>query len=178
MPVAAKISEELKIPENVTVEIEKNKITVKSSKCILTKEFSESRIKIERKDNSIFLTSTLPGKKEKALLGTYTAHIRNMLKGVTEGFCYEMKVVYSHFPIKTVVKGGEFIIENFLGEHLPRKATVVGDTKIEIKGDTITLTGADIENVSQTAANIELATKIRNRDPKVFQDGIYITKKG
>jgi large subunit ribosomal protein L6 len=89
-----------------------------------------------------------------------------------------MKIVYSHFPIKASVKGDMFVIENFLGERSPRKTKIVGDTKITIKGDEITLTGINIEDVGQTAANIELATRIKGFDPRVFQDGIYITSKG
>jgi large subunit ribosomal protein L6 len=101
-----------------------------------------------------------------------------MLVGVTKGFRYELKVVYSHFPIKTLVKADKFIIENFLGEHSARKALILPGTNVEIKADRIILTGIDLEKVAQTAANIELATKIKDRDRRVFQDGIYITKKG
>ena len=120
----------------------------------------------------------MPKKKESALVGTWEAHISNMVTGVTKGFIYTMKVVYSHFPVKTILKGNEFVIENFLGESFPRKAKIVGDTKVEIKGDTIILTGINIEDVSQSCANIELATKIRRYDPRVFQDGIYMVEKG
>src|SRR5216684_2713940 len=81
------------------------------------------------------------------------------------------------FPRKATVKGSEFIIENFLGEKFPRKTRILGETKVEVKGDQVLLTGADVEAVGQTAANIELATRIRGFDPRIFQDGIYITKK-
>jgi len=100
-----------------------------------------------------------------------------MVAGVKEGFTYEMKIVYSHFPLKATVKGSEFIIENFLGEKFPRKTRILGETKVEVKGDQVLLTGADVEAVGQTAANIEQATRIRGFDPRIFQDGIYITKK-
>ena len=33
------------------------------------------------------------------------------------------------------------------------------------------------EHVGQTMANLEQATKIKGRDPRVFQDGIYLTSK-
>ncbi len=121
--------------------------------------------------------SEYPTKREKALIGTMAAHLRNMITGVMEGFSYEMKIVYSHFPVKASAKGEEFVIENFLGEKFPRRARIVGGTKVEVSGDQVLLTGPDIEAVSQTAANIEQATRIRGFDPRVFQDGIYITKK-
>jgi len=96
---------------------------------------------------------------------------------VTQGFRCEMKMVYSHFPIKLIVKEEELVIENFLGEKFPRKARLMGEAKVEVKGDQVIVTGRDIENVGQTAANIERATKIKNFDPRVFQDGIYIVLK-
>src|SRR2546426_923841 len=102
---------------------------------------------------------------------------KHMVVGVREGFTYEMKIVYSHFPLKATVKGAEFVIENFLGEKFPRKTRIVGETKVEVNGDQVLLTGPDVEAVGQTAANIEQATKIRGFDPRIFQDGIYITKK-
>ena len=79
--------------------------------------------------------------------------------------------------MKASVKGPEFVIENFLGEKHPRRAKILGDTKVEVSGDQVILKGTDIEKVSQTAANIEQATRIRGFDPRIFQDGIYITKK-
>ncbi len=88
-----------------------------------------------------------------------------------------MKVVYSHFPMKATVKGDKFIIENFLGEKAPRHANIIGKTKITIKGAEVVLHGIDVEAVGQTAANIERACHIRNFDPRVFQDGIYIIEK-
>jgi large subunit ribosomal protein L6 len=101
-----------------------------------------------------------------------------MIVGVTNGFEYKMKIVYSHFPVKTSIKGDQFIIENFLGEKHPRKANILGDTKINVKGDDVILTGPNKEDVGQTAANIEQITKIKRYDPRKFQDGIYITHKG
>src|SRR5207302_746677 len=118
-----------------------------------------------------------PRRREGGLVGTFAAHLRNMIVGVTEGYAYEMKIVYSHFPVKATVKGPEFVIENFLVEKFPRKTRIVGETKVEVKGDQVLLSGPDVEAVGQTAANIELATRIRGFDPRIFQDGIYITKK-
>jgi large subunit ribosomal protein L6 len=88
-----------------------------------------------------------------------------------------MKIVYAHFPIKAAVKGDTFVIENFLGEKSPRKTSILGSTKVQVKGDQVVLTGPDVELVGQTAANIERATKIKGFDPRIFQDGIYITEK-
>ncbi|MDI6916317.1 MAG: 50S ribosomal protein L6 [Thermoplasmatales archaeon] len=178
MPVSAEIKQEIKIPEGVDITVEGRKITVKGEKATLERILSHPKIRFEKKNNIIIVDCKMPTKKEAALAGTFAGHIRNMIEGVTHGFTYEMKLVYAHFPVKTSVRGREFVIENFLGERTPRKAKIVGETKIDIKGEKILLTGPDIENVSQTAANIEKATKIKDRDSRVFQDGIYIVMKG
>ena len=110
-------------------------------------------------------------------MGTFTAHIRNMIFGVTQGFEYKMKTVYSHFPIKTIVEGNEFIIQNFLGERSARRAKILDSVTVDIKGDDITVSGIDKEKVGQTAVNIERAARVKRRDIRVFQDGVYIVSK-
>jgi len=171
------LKDEIKIPEKVQVTIADGVVKVKGPQGEVSKRLSDPRIKLEKKGDQIILTSELPRKREKALLGTYGAHLRNMFVGATKGFEYKLKIVYAHFPIKASVKGDLFLIENFLGEKHPRKTDILGATKVTIKGDQVSVTGPDVENAGQTAANIERATKIKGFDPRVFQDGIYIIEK-
>ena len=179
MPKDTEIKEHISPPENVTITLDKNRVTVKGPKGELTKDLTYPRINLSLKDNTIEIACIdRPKRKEKALIGTYRAHINNMIKGVSEGFFYTMKTVYSHFPIKTTVEGQEFLVHNFLGERSPRRAVILDNVTVEIKGDDVTVTGIDKEKVGQTAANIERATKVKNRDIRVFQDGVYITNKG
>jgi large subunit ribosomal protein L6 len=100
-----------------------------------------------------------------------------MIKGVTKGVLYELKIVYSHFPMNVKVAGDSVVIDNFLGEKSPRRAEVLKDVSVEVKGQDVKVSGLDINAVSQTAANIEQTTRIKRLDPRVFQDGIYITVK-
>ena len=173
------IKEEISIPQDITIEIDDAKtLKVTGPKGSLQRILEHPSIDIKKSEDKIEISCILPKKKEKALVGTFIAHIKNMIQGVTTGFEYKMKTVYSHFPIKTTLKDKEVIIDNFLGEKYPRKAIIYGDTSVEIKGDELILTGIDIEKVSQTAANIERATRVKKRDRRVFQDGIYITNKG
>ena len=111
------------------------------------------------------------------MIGTICAHINNMMKGVSKGFTYKLKIVYAHFPISVKVEGDKILIENFLGERAPRVAKIVGNTKVFVKGDDVIVQGINIEEVGQTAANIEQATRIKNKDPRKFLDGIYIYEK-
>jgi len=66
------------------------------------------------------------------------------------------------------------LIENFTGEKNPRRAKIIGDVKVKIQSEDIIVQGINLEEVSQTAANIEQATKVKKKDPRVFLDGIYI----
>jgi len=171
------LKDEIAVPEKVHVSIDKGTIKVKGPQGEVSKKLSHPKVKLEVKGKHVVVSSELPRKAEKALVGTYGAHVRNMLRGATDGFEYKMKIVYAHFPIKASVKGNVFLIENFLGEKSPRKTKILGSTKVSVKGDQVVLQGPNIEDVGQTAANIERATKIRGFDPRVFQDGIYIIEK-
>ena len=178
MTITGIIEEKIEVLEGVEVNIENDVMTISGPNGSLSRSFKYPKIDIKKENNAILITCKLPRRREKAMVGTFRAHINNMIKGVTKGFEYKMKIVYSHFPIKTSVKEKTFIIENFLGAKYPRKAKIVGDTKVMIKGEEVTVTSINKEDAGQTAANIEKATSIRKFDPRVFQDGIYIVRKG
>ena len=111
------------------------------------------------------------------ILGTLKSHINNMVKGVKEGFDYELKICSGHFPMNVSLDNGEVIVKNFLGESVPRKKKMQSGAEIIIKGNDITVTSADKEKAGQVAASIESLTRITNKDRRIFQDGIYITHK-
>jgi large subunit ribosomal protein L6 len=100
-----------------------------------------------------------------------------MMLGVRLGYEYEMKIVYSHFPITVEQQGDTMFIKNFIGERGMRSAQLIGDIKIRTTEDEIFISGIDIEHVSQSAANIQQACKIRDKDRRVFLDGIYVIRK-
>jgi len=112
------------------------------------------------------------------MAGTIQAHVQNMVRGVTAGFEYRMKVVYSHFPIQIKLSGDRLEINNFLGEKEPRYARIVPGVTVKVGNDEILLSGIDREKLGITSANIERATKIKYRDPRIFQDGIYRVQRG
>jgi large subunit ribosomal protein L6 len=177
MVVSGHIEEKVEVPKGVHITLEDAKLTVKGPNGTLTREFVHLNVKVAVSGNHVTINCEMPRKRDKAVVGTFASHIRNMIGGVTHGWEYELKVVYAHFPIKAAMKGDKFIIENFLGEKAARSAKVLGDVKVAVKGNDVIVTGNDLEHVSQSAANIERATKIKNFDPRVFQDGIYIVEK-
>jgi len=169
--------ERLVAPTGVTLQLRGDEVLVSGKLGALRRRLTHPRVGLALDGTELRIRSDLPSRREKAVVGTFAAHVRNMIVGVTKGFTYKMKIVYAHFPMKASVKGSEFVIENFLGEKAPRRTRIIGDTKVTVQGDQVEVTGLNVEDVGQTAANIEQATKIRGFDPRVFQDGIYITDK-
>ena len=170
MVVAAAIREEIEIPEGVEVIIDKNEVSVKGPNGKDSRIFTYPKVSIKEEDGLVVLETSFPKKKDKAMIGTTKAHISNMITGVTDGFKYTMKILFAHFPMTVKVNKDVVVIDNFLGERHPRQAKIIGDSKV-------TITGINKEHVGQTMANLEQATKIKGRDPRVFQDGIYLISK-
>jgi len=172
------IKKEIKIPEGVTANLENNVLTIKGEKGEIKRSFSHPLVSVKISNKNIIVEGKNVRRKQKALIGTFTAHIKNMIKGTTEGFEYKMKTVFSHFPIKTSVENDVFVIQNFLGERSPRKAKILKGVNVEAKGENITVSGIDKEKVGQTVANIERATSVKKRDIRVYQDGVYRLTRG
>jgi large subunit ribosomal protein L6 len=165
------------IPEDVTVNLDGKTIEVIGKRGKLVRDFSHAPIFIGVEGRDIKVSAMWPRRKELALVGTVSSHIQNMIKGVTKGTTYKLKIVYSHFPISVKVDGKKILMENFLGERTPRIAKIIGDVRVIVKGDDVLVEGTNLEEVSQTAANIEQATKIKKKDPRIFLDGIYVLEK-
>jgi large subunit ribosomal protein L6 len=175
--VVAESREVVKVPGGVQVTLAEGAVKVKGPKGELTRQFAHPRVQLSQSQEGIAVSCRLARRKEKALVGTYAAHLRNMVAGVQNEWEYRLKIVYSHFPIKAKVAGDVFVIDNFLGEKNSRKAPIPPGVKVKVDGDQVVVNGPDLELAGQTAARIEQACRIRNRDPRVFQDGIYITHK-
>ena len=176
MVLAALIREEIDVPEGVDITLN-DEVNVNGPQGKLSRKFIYPKITIKQEEDKIVLETQFPKKNDKAMIGTIRSHITNMIQGVTDGFTYHMKIVYAHFPMTVKVTGNKVTIENFLGERHPRTAKIVGSAKVQVKGEEVTITGINKEDVGQTMANLEQATKIKGRDPRVFQDGIYLVSK-
>jgi large subunit ribosomal protein L6 len=179
MPRTEVVERVVEIPDNVTVEIANRKVKVAGPKGTLEEDLSHLPCIMEVEKERVRVTASWPRKAEIAKVGTAAAKIRNMIKGVRAGFTYKMRIVYAHFPVTLKVndKERELLIENFTGEKTPRIVRIVGDSKVRVSGDEIVIQGINLQDVSQTAANIEQSTKIKDKDQRVFLDGIYIFEK-
>ena len=168
----------VEIQNGIDAKLEGFSVSFKGEKGTLQRDFGSSlynkNLKMEMKDNKIIISTESKKRTFKAMVGTIASHIRNMMKGVREGYTYKLKTVYMHFPFTVKVEGTNVIVTNFLGEKSIRKAKILGDTKVEIKGDIISVIGTNKEFVGQTALNIENATFVPSRDRRIFQDGIFL----
>jgi large subunit ribosomal protein L6 len=171
---ATEISKTIQVPDDVEVTLEGKKVTVNGAKGTLTRDFAYAPVSIELDKKNLRVWAEWPSKKETAMVGTICSHIQNMIIGVKKGFTNKLKIVFSHFPISVKVKDKTILIENFTGERNPRKTKIVGNTQVKIQTEDIIVQGMNVENVTQTAANIEQATKVKRKDPRVFLDGIYV----
>jgi large subunit ribosomal protein L6 len=167
----------IEIPSECQVSLEEKTVTVNGPKGTLSRTFPEPQTRIKLEDNELVVTTHINRKRSRALVGTAIAHVRNMLLGVQFGYEYEMKIVYSHFPISVEVKDNIVTIKNFIGERGVRTARLIGDVQVRTTEDEVFINGINIEHVSQSAANIQQACKIRDKDRRIFLDGIYVIRK-
>ena len=175
----------VEIPEGVNVEVSGNDFVVKGSGKELKRSFDLGKINAEVKDSKIVLTAKGATRRESKMIGTTWAHLKNMVKGLGEDFVYELEVCNVHFPMNVKIEPvaqssgcrEKVVIKSFLGETTERISKIHPEAKVDIKGNIITVTSHDIEAAGQTAANLEKATRLTGRDRRIFQDGIFITKK-
>ncbi|WP_132059696.1 50S ribosomal protein L6 [Halorussus amylolyticus] len=168
---------ELEIPDEASAETDHLELTVEGPNGSVTRRLWYPDVSVAVDGDSVVIESDEDDAKTTATIGTFESHVRNMLHGVTEGWEYTMEVFYSHFPMQVRSESDEVVIENFLGEKAPRRTSIHGDTTVDVDDEVVTLSGPSIEDVGQTAADIEQLTRVRGKDTRVFQDGVYITEK-
>ncbi len=173
--------EEMEIPEGVKVTLDGNHhITVKGPNGKITKDFSHVRgIKVSIEGKKIIFSTNFPKSGTLALTKTIINLIKNLIIGVQTNYKYICKVCYSHFPCTVEVKPEkkEIHVVNFLGERAPRVTHYLDNVEVKVEGEDVILTGPDKETLGQTAANIQKCCRIRKKDPRVFQDGVYLYKR-
>ncbi|UCE12457.1 MAG: 50S ribosomal protein L6 [Candidatus Heimdallarchaeota archaeon] len=175
------IKKTIDVPKAVTATLNtirggKN-VTIKGPKGELQRTFERLRVHLSLNKNKFTIQSYFGAKAEASMVGTIAGHLSNMIKGVTEGFTYKVQIISSHFPATVEIQGNAILVKNLYGRRDPIKIPYETDVKIDVKGDIITFTGIDIEKVSQIAARLAEATRLRGRrskDPTVFQDGLYV----
>ncbi len=171
--------EEIEIPDGISVALEnENKVLVVSKgKFNLKRMFFDPRLRLEIAGNTIVVHIPVFTRSEKMQLGTFRAHIKNMLKGVSDPFVYKLKVCAGHFPMNIALSGKQLSVKNFVGEKVPRILVIKEGVDVKVEGADITVTSPNKELAGQTASAIELLCRRPGFDPRIFQQGIFITEK-
>lgn len=173
-----KLKHEISLPDGVKATVlEDGKMLFEGPKGKVTKTLDHPMLQIKVEGDKVKITPKKFTRNEKMLVNTFRAHVKNLMSGVQKPYEYQLKICSSHFPITATVDGDKVVVKNLFGEKVPRKARILQGVTVKIEGETVTVTGPDLESVGQTAANIEQSTRITNRDRRVFADGIWITKK-
>lgn len=171
-------SKPFQIPEGIAIRMENSNVIVKGPKAELQRSYPSKVVEIVLFDGKLEVKPRTKTAFARMIAGTYTSHIKNMITGVQAPFVYDLKIVFTHFPITVAVSGSELQVQNFLGEKKPRKITLPAGVKVSVQNDLVKVESADIELAGKTATLIETATRISGRDRRVYQDGVYIIKKG
>ncbi|MEM4259480.1 MAG: 50S ribosomal protein L6 [Candidatus Pacearchaeota archaeon] len=172
-----KISEQLEIPNGISCEFSNNILKCKKDSSELTKKIDVPGMSLSIKDNKIFIECESGNKKDFKKIKSYVAHIKNLFYGLQKEYIYRLESCNVHFPMTLKIDGDNVVITNFLGEKTPRFAKILPGVKVEIKGQKITVSSPNKEAAGHTASNLERATKIKNRDRRIFQDGIFIVER-
>jgi len=180
-------TEEIKVPENVKVIVKGRIVTVEGPRGTLVRDLHHVPVDLKvlksKKFGDIVHIAVWHGlRKHVACLRTVKSCIQNLIKGVTVGFLYKMRLVYAHFPINCIIgDGGRSVeIRNFLGEKIVRNVAMLEGVVISestSQKDELILQGNDVNNVSQSAASIKNSCLVRNKDIRKFLDGIYVSEK-
>ena len=168
-----KSTTEIQIPKDVKADLKGSMLEIKGPLGKVYKNFKKIPVLIQINDNTILLKKTGERKKHLAILNTAKSLIQTLCIGVVDGFTIKLKIVYSHFPVTVEIQDKNVLIKNFQGERAPRISKIRGATTVVVKGDDVIITGPVLTDVSQTAANIELKSKVKNKDHRVFLDGVY-----
>jgi large subunit ribosomal protein L6 len=172
------LKETIVLPEGMQAEAAGQRVTLRLNGRENSRLFKVGGISFKQSGNSLEVEAVPATRKMNARLKTVVGHLQNMVRGLGKNFEYKLAIVFSHFPMSVSVKGDTVEINNFAGEKNPRRARILPGVQAEVKGKEIFLRGHDKEAVGQTAANLEKATRLRGKDRRIFQDGIFIVSKG
>lgn len=171
------LRKEIELPGKVTAQCQDSILVVRGPKGEVKRKFIHPCVKLAVEDSKVILFSPSATRKEKAILGSFVAHIKNIIEGVQTLHVYKLTICSGHFPMNIAVSGNELVIKNFLGESMPRKVVIPEGAQVKVEGKEVIVSSPDKEVAGQTAAKFESICRETRKDIRVFMDGLWITEK-
>lgn len=159
----------IKVPEEVKIQIEGNKIFIKGPKGEVSREF-RPELEVLLKQGEILVSPKAETKNTPALWGLTRTLIANMIEGVVAGFSRQLKIEGLGYRVS--LEGKDLVLQVGFTHSVKVKSAEGIDFSIE--GNVITVSGFDKEKVSQTAASIR---KIRKPEPYKGTGIMYVDEK-
>jgi len=145
---------EIAVPEKTEVSINAGTFSVKGPKGSLERNFRPD-ISIIIDGKKISLSVPKENQLTKALWGTYASHIKNMIKGVNEGF--EKKLILEGVGYKSQVNGSKLVLS--LGFSHPVEVEIPAELNVKAEKNLLTISGTDKELVGAFSAKIRALKK-------------------
>jgi large subunit ribosomal protein L6 len=171
------LTTEIKLPKDVQIQLDKRILILKGPKGEVKRSLLDKNIEIGHKEGTIILKAHKFIRKNKKLVKSSVAHIRNMIRGCVEGHKYALKICSGHFPMNVSVNNNQLIIKNFLGEKVPRTLDLKSGANVKVENDLVIVESTSKEIAGQVSADIETLTRRTGYDGRIFQDGLWIVTK-
>ncbi len=173
------IERDVELLEDLKVTIDGTVVSMEGKRGKLTKDFEIFKVELKKSKDKINVKSYFINKKKKAKMLAVVGYLRNMMIGVTQGYVYRSKIIFSHFPITVEPdnKKRQITIKNLYGGRKHLIVPIVGDdTTVKVDKDDVIIEGIDKEAVGQTTTNMKEICRLRGKrkkDPETFMDGIW-----
>lgn len=168
---------EIPLVEGVTAEYNNGVLKITGPQGSIEKKILARTMTVKIENNNVILETQRATKRDKRMINTYRAHIRNMIRGAKEGHTYKVIVASTHFPMTVSIQGNVLTVKNFVGEKKPRTIIIPENVKAKVSGNIIEIQSASKEAAGNFAGSLEKLTKRPNFDTRIFQDGLYIIEK-
>lgn len=167
----------IEVPKDISFKILEDKVIFSKNEISLDVAYNHVYVFITHEDNKLIITPNNKKKPYLSVSNTIKSNLNNAIKGFSNDFVYKLQVVYSHFPITVKVEGSKILILNYYGEKKPRTVNIPKGVKVEISGREISISGKQKQLAGQVAGNLESIARLKGKDYRVFDDGIYIVEK-
>src|SRR3989344_5743070 len=114
MALQEQLKDMVNIPAGVTVTVDQlGMVSCKGPKGEASKMLRNPLVDFTVEGDAVVFKTKRTTLRDKKMLYTVSAHVQNLVKGVTEGFTYKLKICSGHFPMNVSMKGKDFIVESF-----------------------------------------------------------------